>query len=116
MVVSVELSKTLRKYYLVVLPADHRLDFDKITHIGEGKRSQLASPDKVLELTGCVIGTVPPFPFNSDLAVLLDPALLENTEIAFNAGRFDVSLFIPTAAYAQAIKATVVSVSTPPSS
>jgi len=114
MVVSVEMTKTQRAYYLVVLPADHRLDFEKITQHAGGKRTQLASPERVLQMTGCVIGTVPPFSFNPDLPVLLDPALLDNQEIVFNAGRLDLSIFIPAEEYARALRAAVVSVSSLP--
>jgi Ala-tRNA(Pro) deacylase len=45
-------------------------------------------------LTGCVIGAIPPFSFNDQLAVLADPLIRENEEVVFNAGRLDRSIFM----------------------
>ena len=44
-------------------------------------------------------GTVLPFSFNPELELLVDPTLLENVEIYFNAARLDRSLVLKTSDY-----------------
>jgi Ala-tRNA(Pro) deacylase len=53
-----------------------------------------APAEKARQLTGCEMGAVPPFAFDPDLTLVLDPALLEHEELVFNAGRLDRSIFI----------------------
>ena len=53
-----------------------------------------ASREKAQELTGCVIGAIPPFSFNDQLQVLADPLIRQNEEVVFNAGRLDRSIFM----------------------
>jgi Ala-tRNA(Pro) deacylase len=46
-----------------------------------------------------VAGTVLPFAFNPELALVVDPSLLENDEIYFNAARLDRSMALATRDY-----------------
>ena len=65
-----------------------------------GKKASLASRDLARELTGCEIGAIPPFSFNPDLCLLVDPSLRErHEEIVFNAGRLDASILLNTEDY-----------------
>ena len=50
-------------------------------------------------LTNCDSGAVPPFSFNEDLSVIVDPELYENEEIVFNVGRLDRSIYISSKDY-----------------
>ncbi len=82
-------------YCLAVLPADKQADLSKIAEHFGGRRASLASPDEVMELTGCVPGSVPPVSFHENLTLVIDPSLYERyEEIAFNAGRLDHSIII----------------------
>ena len=50
-------------------------------------------------LAGSVLGTVLPFPFHDDLEFVVDPVLMDNDEIFFNAARLDQSVALKVADY-----------------
>ena len=52
------------------------------------------SREKAESLTGCVIGSIPPFSFNEKLCLLADPLIRENEEVVFNAGSLERSIFM----------------------
>lgn len=88
-----------RRYILAVLAADRQVDIGKLRqHLG-AKKLTLASPEEVLEVTGCEVGGVPPFGscLATPLQTFCDPSLGANTRITFNAGLRTHSL---TMAYA----------------
>ncbi|MBI3636919.1 MAG: YbaK/prolyl-tRNA synthetase associated domain-containing protein, partial [Candidatus Rokubacteria bacterium] len=58
-----------------------------------------ASPDIAERLAGSVAGTVQPFAFNPELELVVDPCLLENDELYFNAARLDRSMILRTRDY-----------------
>ena len=63
----------------------------------EGGAHFRASPDEVMDLTGCIFGAVPPVSFHPDLELICDPTLFTRySELAFNAGSRDVSIIIST--------------------
>jgi|SRR3990167_4998148 len=88
--------KSGNKYFLMlVLPADQKINIDKLKIDLDAKDIRFASEDEVLELTGGVKpGGVPPFGNLFGLKVIADPTLFENTKIIFNAGdrRFSVAM------------------------
>lgn len=94
MVVQVRMSKKENLYYLVNVPGDCRVDFDSIkAHFNAGSIG-MAPREKAEELTGCVIGSIPPFSFNEKLGLLADPMIRENEEVVFNAGSLEKSIFM----------------------
>lgn len=100
LVCRVKISSNLRKNVLAVFPADKQADLDAIARAAGGKKASLASRDLARELTGCEIGAIPPFSFNPDLCLLVDPSLRErHEEIVFNAGRLDASILLNTEDY-----------------
>ena len=62
----------------------------------EARKCGFASPDTAQELTGCVMGSVPPFALNPALAIVADEDLLANDTLFFNAGRLDRSMELDT--------------------
>ena len=50
-------------------------------------------------MAGSVSGTILPFSFNPELELIVDPKLLENNEIFFNAARLDRSMALKTSDY-----------------
>ena len=64
----------------------------------------MAAREKAQELTGCVIGAIPPFSFHEQLQVLADPLIQQNEEVVFNAGRLDRSIFMKLADYLRIAK------------
>ncbi|MFY3460296.1 YbaK/prolyl-tRNA synthetase associated domain-containing protein [Achromobacter xylosoxidans] len=100
LVCRVKISSNQRRNVLAVFPADRQADLEGIARAAGGKKASLASQDLARELTGCEIGAIPPFSFNPDLHLLVDPTLRQrHDEIVFNAGRLDASILMATADY-----------------
>ena len=93
-VVQVRLNRKENMYCLANVPGDCRIDFKGIKAHFNADSVAFASREKAQELTGCVIGSIPPFSFNDQLQVLADPLIEENEEVVFNAGRLDRSIFM----------------------
>lgn len=87
-------------FRLCVLRAHQRLDSTLVRReLGES-RSRFASGAELLELTGLEPGAVPPFGRPVlDLELLLDPGVLENERIAFNAGSLERSIVMAVPDY-----------------
>ena len=74
------------RYVLAVISATLQADFHKLRdHLG-ARKVRLASPEEVLAVTGCAIGSVPPFGNLLNLPSYVDPSLGKNEIIAFNPG------------------------------
>ncbi len=79
-------------FRLVVLPANRRLDSAKTKAVLGVKKIRFATGEELLEQTGLVPGSVPPFgrpilPYS----LFVDESLTTNDRIAFNAGSLTVS-------------------------
>jgi Ala-tRNA(Pro) deacylase len=94
MVVQVRMSKKENLYYLANVPGDCRVDFDAIKSHFNAASIGMAPREKAEMLTGCIIGSIPPFSFNDQLGVLADPLIRENEEVVFNAGSLEKSIFM----------------------
>lgn len=82
-------------FVLAVLSGNRKVDFKKLGQAVGGKKASLVPPDEAMELTGCVMGAVPPFSFWPNVRLIVDPKLLaDHDEIAFNAGRLDRSMVL----------------------
>ena len=99
MVVQVRYGKKDNRYYLANVPGDCRVDFEAIRSALEADSAAFAPRGKAEALAGCVTGSIPPFSFNEELVVLADPAIQENDEVVFNAGRLDRSIFMKSEDY-----------------
>ena len=93
-VVQVRINKKENAYYLANVPGDCRIDLDGIKVHFQAAGVAIAGREKAEQLTGCTIGSIPPFSFNDRLIVLADPLIRENEEVVFNAGRLDRSIFM----------------------
>ena len=93
-VVQVRLNRKENLYCLANVPGGCRIDFDGIKRHFGADSVAFASREKAQELTGCVIGAIPPFSFSDQLQVLADPLIQENEDVVFNAGRLDRSIFM----------------------
>ena len=93
-VVQVRLGKKQHRYCLANVPGDCRIDLEAIQAHFKAAGIGMARRERAEELTGCVIGAIPPFSFNDQLAVLADPRIRDNPEVVFNAGRLDRSIFM----------------------
>jgi Ala-tRNA(Pro) deacylase len=81
-------------YCLANVPGDCRIDFKGIKNHFKADSVAFAAREKAQEITGCVIGAIPPFSFSDELQVLADPRIQENEEVVFNAGRLNRSIFM----------------------
>ena len=98
-VLMVKLGKKVTKYVLAVVPGDARVDLNAVKTLLGATYVAFASPDIAERLAGSVTGTVLPFSFNPELELVVDPSLLENDEIYFNAARLDRSMALKTSDY-----------------
>jgi Cys-tRNA(Pro) deacylase len=80
------------RFLLILVRADKRADLEEIAELEGTKNVRLASPEEVLEITGCEIGSVPPFGHATRLKAYFDREILENEYVNFNAGLHTVSI------------------------
>jgi prolyl-tRNA editing enzyme YbaK/EbsC (Cys-tRNA(Pro) deacylase) len=100
-------------FRLFVLSADRKLDSSAIKRHYGAKRTRFATPDELMEMTGLVPGSVPPFgepilPF----PLSVDPSVFANDRVAFNAGSLTDSMVIPIEHYRRIVNPEVFPFST----
>jgi Ala-tRNA(Pro) deacylase len=98
-VLMVKIGKKVTRYVLGVIPGDKRIDLNAVKALLQGTYIAFASPDIAERLSGSAAGTILPFSFNPELELIVDPALLVNEEIFFNAARLDSSMALKTSDY-----------------
>ena len=94
MVLQVRLTRKENIYCLANIPGDCRVDFAGVKAYYRADSVAFAKREKAEELTGCIIGSIPPFSFSGQLQLLADPLIKENEEVVFNAGRLDRSIMM----------------------
>ena len=109
----VKLGKTDRRYFLCVVPGDCRLDMEAVKQLANGTHVLLAPGDVAAKLTSCVSGAIPPVSFHPDLELVVDPRLLDNDAIVFNAGCLEQSMFVDREAYVRAASPAIASIGLP---
>src|SRR5437868_13563424 len=98
-ILMVKLGKKVTRYVLAVVPGDAKVDLQAVKALLQGTYVSFASAEIAERLAGSVAGTILPFSFNPELEVVVDPSLLENDELYFNAARLDRSLALKTSDY-----------------
>lgn len=98
-VVQVAQGKTRAIHALAVVPGDRRIDLQKVRGMLGGSRAFLAARVTAEQLTGCVSGAVVPFSFSEGLHLIVDPDVLAEEVLYFNAARLDRSLALRTSDY-----------------
>ncbi|MBC7876001.1 MAG: YbaK/prolyl-tRNA synthetase associated domain-containing protein [Anaerolineales bacterium] len=109
-VVMIRFGKKETRYCLANVPGDCRIDLNAIKDHFGGTKSAFAPREKAEELTGCVIGAIPPFSFNEQLPVLADSLIKENEEVVFNAGSLEKSIFMKMEDYFRIVNPRVVKI------
>ena len=104
MIVMVKLGKKVTRYVLAVVPGDVRVDLNSVKALLGGTYVSFASSDIAERLSGSASGTILPFSFDPELELVVDPLLLENEKIYFNAARLDRSLELLTSDYTDMAK------------
>jgi prolyl-tRNA editing enzyme YbaK/EbsC (Cys-tRNA(Pro) deacylase) len=87
------------EWVIVNVPAHLKVDMKKVcakTLWSRGE-TRMATPEEVVEKTGCEIGAVPPFGHKDTIPLLVDIQVYDNVESAFNIGLRTRSVKIKTA-------------------
>ncbi len=86
MLAKVVIARSGNEFVMLVLPADRRVDFDKLKGLGL-KEIRLAQEAEFANIfPGCEVGAMPPFGNLYGLPVYVDASLQQDEEIVFNAG------------------------------
>jgi len=102
-------SKTFN-FIQVVIPANMRIDLKKLKIILDSKNVSLASPDEVLERTGCTVGSVPPFGKLFNIPMYMDESILKKDFIVFSAGTHNDSIQMKAQDYFEILEPNVVEI------
>jgi prolyl-tRNA editing enzyme YbaK/EbsC (Cys-tRNA(Pro) deacylase) len=99
-------------FKIMILSAAKKLNSSAVKNYFKVKKIRFASKDELLELTGLVPGSVPPFgrPI-IDLDLYVDDSILANEKIAFNAGSLTDSIIMNRKDYIEIAKPNVFSFS-----
>lgn len=95
-------------FRVFVLPADRKLDSGAIKRELNVKKTRFATPEELLELTGLVPGSVPPFgPPILPLELFADSAVgVTYDRVAFNAGSLTNSIIMSATDWSAIAKPT----------
>jgi len=103
-VVMVKIGKKITKYILGVVAGDAKIDLNALKQLFNGTYVSFATPEIAEKMAGSVSGTILPFSFNPEMELIVDPDLLKNYEIYFNAARLDCSMALKTSDYIELAK------------
>lgn len=98
-IVMAKIGKKTKRHLLGVVPGDRRVSLSAIKGLMGASYVGFASQEVAERLAGSPSGTILPFSFDPELELVVDPALLKNQEIFFNAARLDRSIALATADY-----------------
>ena len=94
LVLSVRGGGKAKRSIMVVIPGNKFLNMKALlSHLG-AQKGRFATAEAATELTGCVMGAIPPFSFRKDLSLVVDESFKACKEVTFNAGRLDRSLIL----------------------
>lgn len=98
------------EFIQVVIGGDQKIDLKKLRLMFNSKNIALASPEEVLERTGCTIGSVPPFGILFNIPVYMDRSLNEKPQIVFSAGTHFDSIMIKPEDYVKIVKPEIIDI------
>lgn len=104
------------RYMMVVMPAHHRLSWDKIrAHLGT-REVHMASEDELRMLfPDCELGAEPPFGEVYHLPVLASEELVREGELAFNGGTHEQAMVMEASEFARIVNPRWIDISRPES-
>ena len=109
MIVRIKKSESDKKFVMLVVPGNLRFDERKVKDLYGAKDIRFASEEEVDRLTGGVLpGGVPPFGNLFNLETVVDPKLLLNEKVIFNAGDKRFSIALKSKDYLEAVKPQIV--------
>lgn len=117
-----ELAKTVvvkieGRMAMAVLPASHKVDFDRLKEAAKTKKVELASEEEFKEMfPECEIGAMPPFGNLYGMEVFVTESLSEDEKIAFNAGSHKELIRLSYKDFERTVKPKVIEFSYKPAS
>ena len=103
-VIIVKLTKKDKKHVLAVVPGDAKVNLNAVRDLFQGTYVSFAPVEVAERLAGSISCTILPISFNQELELIVDPVLLKNEEIFFNAAKLDLSMALKTSDYLRAAK------------
>jgi len=99
--------------FLVINNGLARVDRKKLAaYIGVGrKKVKFADPDEVLEMTGYVVGSMPPFGHKIQLRTLMDPAVIRQETVYGGGGDINAMMKLASDVLLQATQAELAELS-----
>jgi len=94
------------RFIQCVISGNKKIDLKKLKKLLELDNASLASPDEVLEKTGCTIGSVPPFGNLFGIDVYVDSSISLQEFIFFSAGTHNDSIKMKSKDYIHALELT----------
>lgn len=96
-----------KDFVMVTLPANKRIDSEKVKKQINAKKLRFASIEEIQQTIDCERGGVPPFGFLFGIKTLSDKKILDNKEIEFNAGLTTKSIKMKSEDYFKIADVTV---------
>jgi Cys-tRNA(Pro) deacylase len=98
---------------VVISNGTRKLDSRLIAgYCGVGRKQvRMARPEQALEITGYVVGAMPPFGHQSRLQTIMDPGVVEQREVFGGGGDINAMLRLTPAELLRVTRAQIVSVS-----
>lgn len=93
------------KFIQFIVPAHKIVDVKKVKLLLNAKKIKMATPEEVLQVTDCEIGSVPPFGNLFNIQVYCDKELSE--ELDFNAGLHDTSITMKRIDWEKVVKPVI---------
>ncbi|HEY3088638.1 MAG TPA: YbaK/EbsC family protein [Jatrophihabitantaceae bacterium] len=103
----VKLDRKTKKYVLAVVPGDRKVDLDLVRVRYQARYAGFCDAATTERLARAITGTVLPFALDPEVELLVDPSVLEQPRLYFNAARLDRSISIATADYARIARPTL---------
>ncbi len=93
------------KFIQFIVPAHKIVDVKKVKLLLNAKKIKMATPEEVLQVTDCEIGSVPPFGNLFNIQVYCDKELSE--ELDFNAGLHNTSITMKRIDWEKVVKPVI---------
>lgn len=97
----VKVDRRTRKHVLAVVPGDRRVDLDAVRALYDARYVGFTDPGTAADLARAEPGTVLPFVMDPSVELVVDPQLLAQERLYFNAARLDRSVSLATCDYSK---------------
>lgn len=109
----VKLDRKTKKYVLAVVPGNRKVDLDLVRALYRARYAGFCDTATTERLARAVTGTVLPFTLDPEVELLVDPSVLDQPRLYFNAARLDRSISLATADYARIAQPALHTIATP---